>query len=358
MESFKIPLSPLLSFIISFLLFPVLIKLLEKFELYGSSKEHKIHDSFTPSLGGVAIYAGVILSLIVLLPFQEWISLKYFFISISLMFLIGLRDDVLGLSPTKKLVSQLLPIVILVVFGQVVLNVTLFSISLVDLSKLINAFVVITAIVLITNSYNLIDGLDGLAGSIGIICLSIFGVWFYYLDYTTLSLVSVCSVGSLIAFLYYNWQPSKIFMGDTGALLIGLLLSYFSIQFLNTNEALELGHPMKFQSSIGALVCIIIIPVFDTSRVVILRLRKGLSPFKADKNHLHHQFLKIGFNHSKSVISITTINLMFVVLAWLMKYQADQVILPVVVILCLFINFGLKWAQKNARTNNQTGTRA
>lgn len=343
-----------LAFIISFLLFPVLIKLLRKLEVYDVIKEHKIHDSYTPSMGGIAIYAGMILALTVVLPFQEWISLKYFFISLSLMFLIGLRDDVLGLSPIKKLLGQLLPITILVIFGQLFLEASLFSFPFADLPKWVNAFITIITIVLITNSYNLIDGLDGLAGTIGAICLLIFSVWFYFTGNIPLGLVAVSAVGSLLAFLLFNWQPSRIFMGDTGALLIGLLLSFYALQFLNTNEALLPGHPMKWQSSFGALVCLLIIPVFDTSRVVILRLRKGLSPFKADKNHLHHQFLKLGFSHSKSVISIGLINLLFIVLAWLMKDQSDLVILPLVVILCLFINFGLKWAQKHAANNNQT----
>lgn len=346
-------LSPLIAFVISFLLFPVLIKLLQKLEMYDALKDHKIHDSFTPSMGGIAIYTGLILALIVVLPFQVWISLKYFFISLSLMFLIGLRDDVLGLSPIKKLLGQLLPITILVIFGQLFLEVPLFSFPFTALPKWINVLITITSIVLITNSYNLIDGLDGLAGVVGIICFLVFAVWFYFSGSIPLGIIAISVVGSLLAFLFYNWQPSRIFMGDTGALLVGLLLSFYAIQFLNTNEALNLSHSMKFQSSIGTLVCVIIIPVFDTSRVVILRLRKGLSPFKADKNHLHHQFLKLGFNHSKSVISIAIINLMFITLAWLMKDQADLVILPVVVILCLLINFGLKWAQKNAGNHSK-----
>jgi UDP-N-acetylmuramyl pentapeptide phosphotransferase/UDP-N-acetylglucosamine-1-phosphate transferase len=100
-------------------------------------------------------------------------------------------------------------------------------------------------------------------------------------------------------------------------------------------------------------MCILIIPVFDTSRVVIFRLRKGLSPFMADKNHIHHQFLKLGFSHSKSVLSIASINVIFILLAWLLRNQPDVVILPLVVILCLFINFALKWAQRNAGSYNK-----
>lgn len=354
MKSLTFLLTPLLSFVISFLLFPVLIKLLTKLELYDSEKEHRIHESFTPSMGGIAIYLGLILALMISLPFQEWIKLKYFFIAVTLMFIIGVRDDVLSLSPLKKLLSQILPISILVIFGNVLISTSIFSLSFDELPFWLHVAVTIAIIILITNSYNLIDGLDGLAGSIGTICLSVFGVWFYFIGSLYLGLIALCIVGAILSFLIFNWPPSKIFMGDTGALLIGLLLSFYSIQFLNTNHLLEQGHWLKFTSSIGSLLCILIIPVFDTSRVVIFRLRKGLSPFKADKNHIHHQFLKLGFNHSKSALSIASINVIFILLAWMLRNQSDTVILPLVVILCLFINFGLKWAQNNAGTHNKT----
>ncbi|MEP2670044.1 MAG: MraY family glycosyltransferase [Cyclobacteriaceae bacterium] len=322
--------------------------------MYDSEKEHRIHESFKPSMGGIVIYLGLFLALVIALPFQEWVKLKYFFVAITLMFMIGLRDDVLGLSPAKKLVSQLLPISILVIFGNIVITATILSIDFNELSIWLNLTIAIIVIVLITNSYNLIDGLDGLAGTIGAICLSVFGVWFYWVDSMYLGLIAFCAVGTILSFLIFNWQPSKIFMGDTGALLVGLLLSYFSIEFLNYNSTLPEDHIMKFQSSIGTLICILIIPVFDTSRVVVFRLRKGLSPFRADKNHIHHQFLKLGFSHSKSVLSILSINLIFILLAWSLRNQPDVVILPLVVILCLFINFALKWAQKNAGTHNKT----
>ena len=305
-------------------------------------------------MGGIVIYLGLILALVITLPFQEWITQKYVFVAVTLMFMIGLRDDVLGLSPTKKLVSQLLPISILVIFGNVFITTTILSFDFNELSVWLNGAIAIIVIVLITNSYNLIDGLDGLAGSIGAICLSVFGIWFYMVDSIYLGLIAFCVVGAIMSFLIFNWQPSKIFMGDTGALLIGLLLSYFSIEFLNNNTSLPEGHFFKFQSSIGTLLLILIIPFFDTSRVVIFRLRKGLSPFKADKNHIHHQFLKLGFSHSKSVLSIASINMIFILFAWLLRNQPDTLTLPLVVILCLFINFGLKWAQKNAGTHNKT----
>jgi UDP-N-acetylmuramyl pentapeptide phosphotransferase/UDP-N-acetylglucosamine-1-phosphate transferase len=204
----------------------------------------------------------------------------------------------------------------------------------------------IFTLVILTNAYNLIDGLDGLAGTIGAIILTALGIWFYLTGNHAISLVSLSFAGALVAFLFFNWQPSKIFMGDTGALMIGFLISYLTVLFINSNHRLEAENEYKFQSSIATAVCVVIVPVFDTLRVIILRLRHGQSPFQADRNHLHHQFLNLGFSHAKSVLVISAINIIMIVLAWFLRKQNDLLILGVVLALCLAINFGLKWAQQ------------
>lgn len=353
METYYFFLIPALAFVATFLILPVQINLLTKWELFDSNKEHKIHDSFTPSMGGIAVYAGVLIMLLLALPLAEWIKLKYFFVASSLMFIVGLRDDVLGLSPMKKLIGQLLPIFAIVIFGKLTIQSNLFGYSFAELSNQINFGITIITIVLITNAYNLIDGLDGLAGTIGAIVLCFFGLWLNLVGEIYLSLLAFCFMGSLLAFLKFNWQPSKIFMGDTGALLVGFVISFFAITFLNTCGLPKELPYLEFKSPVGTLFCILIIPVFDTSRVIIFRFRKGMSPFRADKNHIHHQFLKLGYSHSQAVIRMALINLAFIAIAILLRHQPDFVLIPLVVALCIGINFGLKWAQKNAGTESR-----
>jgi UDP-N-acetylmuramyl pentapeptide phosphotransferase/UDP-N-acetylglucosamine-1-phosphate transferase len=314
--------------------------------LFDSPGHHKIHENYKPSLGGVAILLGPIISLLLGLPFHDWVSLKYFFISLLLMFFIGLRDDILALTPKQKLYSQFLPVIVLVVLNQTTLN---SSYGLIDLPEIPTAVIWVLSIftmIILTNAYNLIDGLDGLAGTIGAITLAALGIWFYLTGNVPISLVSLCFAGALLAFLFFNWQPSKIFMGDTGALMIGFLLSYLTVLFINANYVLPAENEYKFSASIGTAVCVVIIPVFDTLRVIILRLRQGQSPFHADRNHLHHQFLNLGFNHAQSVIIIATLNIAMIVLAWFLRKQNDLLILGVVLALCLAINFALRWAQQ------------
>lgn len=302
-------------------------------------------------MGGMPIVAGVAFSLLIALPLWELAKLKFFFISITLMFVTGLRDDILTLSPKQKMVSQFLPVILLVIFGNAVLSSFYGNFPGLHFSEYLAWAITIFTIIILTNAYNLIDGLDGLAGTVGMITLTAFGFWFYSVSNYALALISFSFAGSILGFLFFNWQPSKIFMGDTGALTIGFLLSYLGIEFINQNYALPESNPARFQASIGTAVCVLVIPVFDTLRVIILRLRKFQSPFQADKNHLHHQFLKLGFSHSKSVILIGAINLFFVGLAWILRYQSDALILPVVIVICLIINQVLKIAQKRHVNN-------
>ncbi len=262
------------------------------------------------------------------------------------MALIGLRDDVLALTPKQKLYSQFLPVLILVFLNKTTINSFYGLFDLQEVPTIAVWIVSVFTLIILTNAYNLIDGLDGLAGTIGIIGLVTFGVWFHFIGDNATSLVSLTFAGAVLAFLFFNWQPSKIFMGDTGALMIGLLLSYLAVSFINTNFQLPEGNPYKMRASVASAICIVIIPVFDTLRVIILRLRKGESPFHADRNHLHHQFINLGFTHATSVLMIAAINIVLIVLAWFLRNQNDLLILGVVIALCLIINFILKKAQQ------------
>jgi UDP-GlcNAc:undecaprenyl-phosphate/decaprenyl-phosphate GlcNAc-1-phosphate transferase len=342
MQAIEIFLYSAISFLISVLFFPVIIKLLTKWQILDMPSDHKIHIDFTPSMGGISIILGVVFALLMSLSFEQWILYRYLFIGLGLMFFIGLRDDVLALNPKQKLISQFLPVFIIVFLDGTRLSSSYGAVSQVTFGPWSASIISIMTLVVITNAYNLIDGVDGLAGMVGLICLLFFGAWFFWIGEISISLIAFCFASSLIAFLFFNWQPSRIFMGDTGALMIGILLSYLAIRFINSNYQLPQGSPAKFMGSIATVVCVLIIPVFDTTRIIILRMRKLQSPFRADRNHIHHQFLNIGFTHSQTVLILGGINILFIFLAWVLKEKDDVLILSVVVILCLIINFILK----------------
>ncbi len=302
-------------------------------------------------MGGVVIFMGAGISLTLCLSFDEWVSLRFFFISVALMFIIGLRDDILALTPKQKLYSQFLPVLILVLLDQTVLSKTYGFIGDYVFANWVSILISVFVLIILTNAYNLIDGLDGLAGTTGVIILGFFGVWFYLVESIAIGYIAFCFSGALLAFLFFNWQPSKIFMGDTGALMIGFMISYMTILFININYQLPVEATYKFTSSVATAVCILIIPIFDTLRVIILRLRKLQSPFKADRNHLHHQFLNLGFSHAKSVFFIAGISIFFITIALLLRKQGDWVIIGIALVVCLTINYALRKAQQNRATH-------
>ncbi|NBP68255.1 MAG: undecaprenyl/decaprenyl-phosphate alpha-N-acetylglucosaminyl 1-phosphate transferase [Cytophagia bacterium] len=341
-----------ISFTIAVLAFPVLIKLLYKWKLFDSPGLHKIHSSFKPSMGGICIMLGVAFTLLISFPLTQWIAMKYFFVALAVIFITGLRDDILTLTPLQKLLGQLLPIIILVVFNEAYLQ-SFYEMNDSLWPLWLRWIVTVFTLIILTNAYNLIDGLDGLAGTVALVILSVFGAWFFLTDNFYLSVLAFAFAGAIIGFLLFNWQPSKIFMGDTGTLAIGFVISYLAINFINKNYTHDQSSTFHFTASISTCICILIIPVFDTARVIILRLRRGQSPFKADKNHIHHQFLKLGFSHAKTTLFMGGINIFFVGLALLLRNQSDLVILPIIIILLLGINQLLRMAQKNIRVHGK-----
>jgi UDP-GlcNAc:undecaprenyl-phosphate GlcNAc-1-phosphate transferase len=340
------------AFAVSILFFPVLIKLLSQWKVFDSPGRHKIHEKFKPSMGGVPIIIGVAFSMVIALPYSELAKLKFFLISLALMFITGLRDDILTLTPRQKMISQILPIFILVFFGGTILT-SLYDFNPAKFPEFLSLIITLFTIIILTNAYNLIDGVDGLAGTIGLIVFIFFGTWFYFAEDYSLALLSLAFAGAILGFLFFNWQPSKIFMGDTGALSIGFVISFLSIQFINHNFSLSQQSQVSFEASISTAVCVLIIPVFDTLRVIVLRLRRLESPFKADKNHLHHQFLNLGFSHAMTVLFLGGINLTFILLAWVLRSHPDIVILPIIIGVCLIINQTLKFALKRNIENGR-----
>jgi UDP-GlcNAc:undecaprenyl-phosphate/decaprenyl-phosphate GlcNAc-1-phosphate transferase len=335
------------AFAVAALIFPVLIKILSGRKVFDAPGAHKIHKHYVPKMGGICILLGAVFSILIGLPFGAWGAFKFFFISVALMFIAGLRDDILTLSPNEKLVGQILPIILLVVFGDTLLTSfygTIFQDFYfpLPLAWMITVF----TIVILTNAYNLVDGIDGLAGTVAVICMSSFGIWFFIVGQANLALIAFALVGAVSAFLFFNWQPSRIFMGDTGTMVIGLVLSFLAIKFINLNFSLSENDPYRFQSSIGTAICVLIIPVFDTLRVIIIRLAKRQSPFRADHNHFHHVILSFGFSHASTVRLLAIVNLVFIGTAVILKNHGDTVILPVVGSGCIIASLVLRSVRK------------
>jgi UDP-GlcNAc:undecaprenyl-phosphate/decaprenyl-phosphate GlcNAc-1-phosphate transferase len=303
------------AFILSFLVLPVVIKYSLRKNLVDIPGRRKIHKKVTPSLGGIAIFIGFFLSLVVWLDLAMLAQIKFLLVPLCIVFLIGVRDDLVPLRAYIKLLGQLVAACLLIFFFGERLTGLYGVFTVHEVPIWISYLLTLIAIVGITNSFNLIDGLDGLAGTISSISLLFFGVWFFLAGDTVFSILAFSMFGAILAFLIFNWEPSEIFMGDTGALVIGLTLSVLVIHFINVNSVLSAASSIRFNASVATAACVIIIPLIDTSRIIILRLSKGQSPFTPDKSHVHHAIMRLGMSHSQSTIILAIVHIVYIVLA-------------------------------------------
>lgn len=189
--------------------------------------------------------------------------------------------------------------------------------------------------IVITNSLNLIDGIDGLAATFSFIACICFGAWFLFIADFPFSILCLALAGGILAFLFKNWEPSNIFMGDTGALVIGTVLSVIMIHFINENFAIRAGHPLKFNSSVVTAICVMIIPLVDTTRIIIIRLYKGISPLTADKRHIHHGLVRIGMSHRRAVSVLAIVHIFMIAIAILLKNSAEWVLLSAMLLISI-----------------------
>ncbi|KOF03993.1 hypothetical protein OB69_03035 [Roseivirga seohaensis subsp. aquiponti] len=323
------------AFLITFLIFPVFIKVFKKRNFLDTPGGRKIHTVQTPSMGGLPIFIGFAISLLIWMPFEQLREIKYVISALTIMFIIGFRDDLINLRAFQKLFGQIAAMLIIVAVCDIRLMSLYGLFGVYEIPLVVSYALSAFTIIVITNAYNLIDGIDGLAGSVGIICSLFFGVWFYLVGASAYAFISFAILGGLLAFLQFNWAPSKVFMGDTGSLMIGFFLSIVTIKFIDLNYNLQAAHPFRFDAFIGPAIAVLIVPLYDTLRVFIKRMLRGKSPMHPDRTHLHHILLRLGCNHAQATGILATVNVIFVLLALVLKSFPDMVVLPALIITAL-----------------------
>lgn len=297
-------------------------------------------------MGGVPIFIGFGISVLIWWGLDLIVVYKLLLGALLLVFILGLRDDLIPLKASHKLLSQIIPAIMIAMMSGGMISSFYGLLGGIELPFIVSILLTVFTIAVIINSINLIDGADGLAGSVSLVILTFYTIWFYLNGFTDLTIISVTFLGSLIAFLYFNWKPSKIFMGDTGALMIGLIISFLTIQFLNTNYSLAETSSYKFNAPIATSFCILIIPLFDTLRVFIIRISQKRSPFSPDKNHIHHSLMKKGFNHAQISITLGLINILFILFSIIFRQLPDTIMIPIVLGIGILINIfiGFDWS--------------
>lgn len=301
-------------------------------------------------MGGIAIFIGFFITSLIWVDISQWKDIRMLLIALFVVFFIGVRDDLVPLRPFMKLLGQLMAASVLMLLFDLRLKSFYGLLGIYDIPLVVSYAITLFTIIVITNSFNLIDGLDGLAGTIASIALLAFGVSFFLAGNIIFAVLSFCMLGAIIAFLIFNWEPSEIFMGDTGALVIGMMLAILSIHFIDFQYNLPIDHPYKFKAGITGAVCFIIIPLADTLRIFILRILRRQSPFTPDKSHIHHNVMRLGFSHGKSTIILGAVQLGFVTLAVLVREMNNNYVLLGILIFCTTLSIILDRIIQNRLT--------
>lgn len=302
------------SFIITFLAIPVIMKIAEEKKLYDVPDARKLHKKPIASLGGVGIFSGFFLAALLTISNKTNPEFQYFFAAATVIFFLGLKDDILILTAAKKFIGQLTAAAIIIHLGQIRIDSMhgLFGIG--ELPHLVSLGLSYFTIILIINAFNLIDGVDGLAGMLGLLTMSVFGTYFFLAEMPAYALLAFSLAGSLFAFLIFNYNPAKIFMGDSGSLLLGMVNSILVIKFISVADKSTATLPIESCVAVG--ISILIVPLMDTLRVFSLRIARGRSPFSPDRNHIHHLLLDRGLTHKYVTFCCLLLNIMFITLAY------------------------------------------
>lgn len=319
----------IVAFLATFYAIPVIIKVAQLKKLYDEPDTvRKLHVKPIPSLGGLGMFIGFTLCLLLTVNFGAVQEFQYYLAAFLIIFFVGIKDDILVLSAMKKLICQCVVAGIIIFKGGIVISNMHGLLGIYQIETTTSYFLTFTTIIVTINAFNLIDGVDGLAGSVGFISCIAFGTFFLINNDMPYAILAFGFAASIIAFLIYNFQPAKIFMGDTGSLLLGLVNSILVIKFIEAGSGYAL-HPVSAAPAVG--FSILLLPLMDTLRVFSYRIIKGKSPFSPDRNHIHHLLLDKGLTHRNVTYACSAITVGFIVAGYTLQALGTTTLIAVLI---------------------------
>jgi UDP-N-acetylmuramyl pentapeptide phosphotransferase/UDP-N-acetylglucosamine-1-phosphate transferase len=309
-------LSFFVSLLLSYVSIPPIVALARDKHLFDLPNKRGAHKYATPTLGGIAIFAGFVFSSLIFSYSTSSSFLPYLVAACILIFFVGLKDDIFVLSPIKKLMTQVIAAFIVVLLTEIRITDLHGVLGIREIPYIVSVLLSVFVIIAVTNAINLIDGIDGLAGSIGTIASITFGIWFYLAGRNEYVIICFALAGALLGFLRFNIAKGdkKIFMGDTGSLLTGFTLACIAIAFNQAN--LTAPAEFKLYSAPSVSIGIMFIPLWDTLRVMVIRIAKRKSPFKPDMQHVHHLLLNLGHSHIRATLILSSLSVMFIIFSF------------------------------------------
>jgi UDP-GlcNAc:undecaprenyl-phosphate/decaprenyl-phosphate GlcNAc-1-phosphate transferase len=315
----------ILGFFLTFLSVPLIAEIARNTNLLAQPNGRSSHTSPIPAFGGISIFIGFLFMFLLLVPVISS-QIAIIILSVSLIFIVGLIDDIVDLNATFKLIVFILIAVLISTTQGLTINDLHGFLSIHHLNVYIAIPLTVLVIVTIINAINLIDGIDGLASGLGIIILGVFSIIFYRSGHINYLFMTIPVILSLLAFMCFNiWgNRFKMFMGDSGSLVLGLVISISLIQFMGLKDSEINTVPVKI--SPVSVFALLIIPVFDMVHVFIKRIKRGRSPFLPGKEHIHHTYLKFGLSHASITLILMTYTILFFVLAQVLLFYLPGIV--------------------------------
>ena len=294
---------------------PVVLDIARKHNFVVKPNKRTSHEGAIPNIGGINIFVSFFIT-VFLFSFGIFCQLQFFTFGVFIILIVGFVDDLIDLKVSWKLIGELASAFFLIVLSDIRLTnlhgfMGVFEIP--DWQSYLLSFFVFIVII---NALNLIDGIDGLASGLGIIYSLFFAIYFMLTGNSNLAISAFAMVGSLAVFFIYNvfGKKSKIFMGDSGSLLLGYMITLYVFEFCEMNVYQRVPLNYYISAAPALAICVLSVPLFDTLRVMLTRIKKGVSPFHPDKNHIHHLLLKTGLKHRQVTFVLIVVTMLFIAL--------------------------------------------
>lgn len=331
----------LFSLLIVVIAIPSIIHVANRCGLYDdhsiSGKNHRYGIS---RLGGVAVFFSFIITSLLFSKTSNSEIFNFLLVSCVILFAVGLKDDLTGVHPSTKFAMQFVVALIMVLLADVRLTSMYGVLNIYELPYIWSIILSATIIMFLTNAFNLIDGIDGLVGVTGLTVNLILGVMFAQMGQPLYSCIAFSIVGASAGFLFFNLTPARIFMGDTGSLLIGFLSAILSLKFIELNKVGE-GTNVFFIAAPAIAVAVLIGPIYDAIRVFAIRLYNKNSPFIGDNNHIHHRMLLLGLNHLQTTLFLVAYNLAIFFITFNLRLLGNFFLIGMLFAICIVFNFVL-----------------
>jgi UDP-GlcNAc:undecaprenyl-phosphate GlcNAc-1-phosphate transferase len=336
------PLTFIGSFLATSYFIPKIIWIVNSHDLIDHPDHRSAHKTSTPTMAGVAFFCTFILAVFFIKQWDKDLISINLVASITVIFIIGLKDDLVMSTPKAKIIGEIVAISFILLCTCMQVNSLQGFLGIDTLPTIVSYVLTALMILTIINSYNLLDGIDGLLSTVGILVFSVYSFIFFKLDLFFYFLLCLSLIGILLAYLRFNFSSSqKIFMGDTGSLIIGFCIGFFTLKFLSLDISLIDSSFLLPENKVTIIAAILFIPLLDTIRVMGVRLLNKKSPFHPDRNHLHHILIDLKIPHYKASLLLGFINISIVIFIFYLSSKFNSFILLGLLFIIFLVFLGL-----------------